>query len=115
MPAHKRYCNSLSTIAKDEISHNEDGFTLNNFDISNAVSPMKTEEEISRISFMQNLQMRVFELEQAVEAKNSIIDQQKLTIIELKNKTSKKVIEVAVQVQESEIAINSSRREKQRI
>ena len=33
VPLHKRYCNSLSTIVKDENTNREDFYTLNNFDI----------------------------------------------------------------------------------
>jgi hypothetical protein len=76
MPVHKRYWNSLSTIAKDETSHDEN-FMLHNMDISNAISPMKTDEECSRISYMQYMHQKVIELEQAAEMKNLTIEQQK--------------------------------------
>lgn len=74
---------------------------------SNAISPMKLDEDASRISFMQNLQQRVIELEQIIEEKNSIIDHQKNTIVELKNKQIKALTDACVQATENDFIMST--------
>lgn len=71
---------------------------------------MKTDEEVSRISFMQNLQQRIVELEKLVEDKNSVIGQQKEIIVDLKNKVYKQLSDVQVQVNENDFILPSHRK-----
>jgi uncharacterized protein YacL (UPF0231 family) len=68
---------------------------------------MKTDEEGSRIGFMQNLQQRIVELEELIEDKNSVIGQQKETIIGLKSTLYKQLSDAQVQVNENDLVLPS--------
>ena len=104
MGNHKRCFNSLSTIVKDDTIQNEDVSTIHPLDTSHALSPLKTDEEGSRIYFIQNLNTRIWELEQLVDNKNKIIEEQKQTIVTLKNQAYKSLNDAEVQVDETEFA-----------
>lgn len=67
---------------------------------------MKTEEEVSRIGYIHNLQQRVIELEQIIEDKNSIIEQQKQSIVTMKNQMVRSRFDKSAQTTE-EVALSA--------
>ncbi|CAI2383653.1 unnamed protein product [Moneuplotes crassus] len=108
MGNHKRCFNSLSTIIKDETIPQEDISTIHPLENSNAVSPMKGDEEGARISFMQSLQARICDLERLVEEKKSVINQQKQTIVNMKNSLNKQTQSKGVQVQDCDFGVSQN-------